>query len=403
MGYYDDDYESGPKRQKGNRGGFLLAALVGAILGGLLILFSIPALGGMGLLPENYSSSNNNNGGVQDSGITKNVKVNVTNNVTDAVSKTRDAVVEVLNIQQGQFWNQGGQQQAAGSGSGVIYKKAGGKAYIVTNNHVVKDASRLEVTLSNGTKLKGTLRGTDPLMDLAVVEVDGSKVKDVAQFGSSSSLKPGEPAIAIGNPLGTFPGSVTQGVVSSADRTMPVDIDEDGNPDWQAEVIQTDAAINPGNSGGALINVAGQVIGINSSKIAQEEVEGIGFAIPADTAKPIINDLEKFGEVKRPFLGVGPIPLSQVSSYHRQTTLKLPSSVNSGVVVMDVSPLSPADRAGIKEMDVITEFDGKKIGSPLELRKVLYKKKVGDKLDITYYSKGKKKNVTVKLAQQKSS
>ncbi|SDN44166.1 serine protease Do [Fictibacillus solisalsi] len=402
MGYYDDDYESGPKRQKGNRGGFLLAALVGAILGGLLILFSVPALGGMGLLPENYSSSNNN-GGVEESGITKNVKVNVTDNVTDAVAKTRDAVVEVLNIQQGQFWNQGGKQQAAGSGSGVIYKKEGGKAYIVTNNHVVKDASRLEVTLSNGSKLKGTLRGTDPLMDLAVVEVDGSKVKDVAQFGSSSSLKPGEPAIAIGNPLGTFPGSVTQGVVSSADRTMPVDIDEDGNPDWQAEVIQTDAAINPGNSGGALINVAGQVIGINSSKIAQEEVEGIGFAIPADTAKPIISDLEKYGEVKRPFLGVGPIPLSQVSSYHRQTTLKLPSSVNSGVVVMDVEPLSPADRAGIKEMDVITEFDGKKIGSPLELRKALYKKKVGDKLDITYYSKGKKKNVTVKLAMQKSS
>ncbi|MCK6259353.1 S1C family serine protease [Fictibacillus sp. KIGAM418] len=402
MGYYDDDYESSPRKQKGNRGGFLLAALVGAILGGLLILFSIPALGGMGLLPDNYSSNEDNAGVNEQNGINKNVNVNVTTNVTDAVSKARDAVVEVLNIQQGEFWNQG--QQAAGSGSGVIYKKEGGKAYIVTNNHVVKGASRLEITLSNGTKLKGTLRGTDPLMDLAVVEIDGSRVKKVAQFGSSSSLKPGEPAIAIGNPLGTFPGSVTEGVVSSADRTMPVDSDEDGNPDWQAEVIQTDAAINPGNSGGALLNIGGQVIGINSSKIAQQEVEGIGFAIPSDTAKPIIADLERYGEVKRPFLGVGPIPLSQVSSYHRQTTLKLPPSVKSGVVVMDVDPLSPADRAGIKEMDVIVALDDKKIGSPLELRKYLYtKKEVDDKMKITYYSKGKKKITTIKLGLQKSS
>ena len=283
----------------------------------------------------------------------------------------------------------------------MIYKKAGNKAYVVTNNHVVEKASQLEITLSDGTKLKGTLRGTDPLMDLAVVEIDGSKVKDVAQFGKSGDLKRGEPAIAIGNPLGNFPGSVTEGIVSSADRSIPVDLDQDGNPDWQAEVIQTDAAINPGNSGGALINIAGQVIGINSSKIAQQEVEGIGFAIPSDVAVPIIEDLERYGEVRRPFLGVNIIPLTQVNTYHREQTLKLPSSVKEGIVVMEVTPTSPAARAGMKEMDVITEMNGEKIKDPIALRKFLYTKtKIGDKVEITFYRDGKKKTATVELGKQ---
>ncbi|EIT86097.1 HtrA2 peptidase [Fictibacillus macauensis ZFHKF-1] len=403
MGFYDDhdNNESRPRRGR-SRGGFLLTGIIGAVIGGLIVLLCIPALGGVGLLPKTYTPTNEYSGKEED-GLKKSVDVNVTTKVTDAVKKARDSVVEVLNIQGGNFWDQN-KQQPAGSGSGVIYKKAGGKAYVVTNYHVVKDASRLEITLSNGSKLKGTLRGGDPVMDLAVVEVDGSKVQKVAEFGSSSSLKPGEPAIAIGNPLGSFPGSVTEGVISAADRTMPVDSDKDGNPDWQAEVIQTDAAINPGNSGGALLNIAGQVIGINSSKIAESAVEGIGFAIPVDIARPIINDLEKYGKVNRPFLGIGPIPLSQISSYHRDSTLKLPSSVKDGVVVMNVEPLSPADRAGLKELDVITAFDGQAIKSPLDLRKYLYTKaKVGQKIKVTYYHKGDKKTTEVTLSSNKSS
>ncbi|MDR7074055.1 S1C family serine protease [Fictibacillus barbaricus] len=398
MGYYDDDYESSSK-PKGNRGGKFLPALLGAILGGLLVLFAIPALGAAGWLPSNlYPSTGEESGlGPENKPIEKNIDVDLATDVTGAVDKASDAVVEVVNIQQTDFWS----QQPAGSGSGVIYKKAGNKAYVVTNNHVVEKASQLEITLSDGTKLKGTLRGTDPLMDLAVVEIDGSKVKDVAQFGKSGDLKRGEPAIAIGNPLGNFPGSVTEGIVSSADRSIPVDIDQDGNPDWQAEVIQTDAAINPGNSGGALINIAGQVIGINSSKIAQQEVEGIGFAIPSDVAVPIIEDLERYGEVRRPFLGVNIIPLTQVNTYHRQQTLKLPSSVKEGIVVMEVTPTSPAARAGMKEMDVITEMNGEKIKDPIALRKFLYTKtKIGEKVEITFYRDGKKKTASVELGKQ---
>lgn len=398
MGYYDGDHEYS-SRQKGNRGGKFLPALLGAILGGLLVLFTVPALGGAGLLPDNLYSSNGEKDGLgTDENIEKRrIDVDLTTNVTEAVDKASGAVVEVINIQQTDFWS----QQPAGTGSGVIYKKEGNKAYVVTNDHVVADASQLEITLSNGTKLKGKLRGTDPLMDLAVVEIDGSKVTDVAEFGVSGDLKRGEPAIAIGNPLGNFPGSVTQGIVSSADRSIPVDIDQDGNPDWQVEVIQTDAAINPGNSGGALINIAGQVIGINSSKIAQQEVEGIGFAIPSDVAKPIIEDLEKFGEVRRPFLGVNIIPLSQVNTYHREQTLKIPKSVKGGIVVMEITPTSPAARAGIKEMDVIVEIDGEKMNDPIALRKFLYTKtKIGDEVEVVYYRDGKKKTTKVELGKQ---
>ncbi|WVE36908.1 trypsin-like peptidase domain-containing protein, partial [Priestia megaterium] len=135
-----------------------------------------------------------------------------------------------------------------------------------------------------------------------------------------------------GNPLGLqFSGSVTQGVVSGVNRVIPQDLNGDGNPDWQSEVIQTDAAINPGNSGGALVNIDGELIGINSMKIAQEAVEGIGLAIPINMARPIINDLERYGEVRRPYLGVSTLSLSEVSGYHLKETLKLPHDVVNGV------------------------------------------------------------------------
>uniref|UniRef100_UPI0030C839CB S1C family serine protease n=1 Tax=Enterococcus faecium TaxID=1352 RepID=UPI0030C839CB len=155
--------------------------------------------------------------------------------------------------------------------------------------------------------------------DLAVLEIDAGHIKKIAEFGNSEALKMGEPVLAIGNPLGaTFSGSVTQGIISGINRTIPVDINLDGMIDWQAEVLQTDAAINPGNSGGALVNIAGQVIGINSMKIAESAVEGIGLSIPINYAKPIINDLEKFGEVKRPYMGVDLKSVNEIPGYYQE-------------------------------------------------------------------------------------
>jgi serine protease Do len=241
--------------------------------------------------------------------------------------------------------------------------------------------------------------GSDIWTDLAVLEIDGSKVKTVAEFGDSDKLKLGEPVIAIGNPLGpTFSGSVTEGIISGLRRTIPVDIDQDGIIDWQAEVLQTDAAINPGNSGGALINIGGQVIGINSMKIAQNAVEGIGLSIPINSAKPIINDLEKYGSVKRPYMGVDLKSVSEIPAYYQEEALKLPHDVNYGVALRQVEPNSPASQAGLKELDVIVEIDGQRVNDVIDLRKHLYqKKKIGDTMKVKFYRAGTLKETTLKL------
>lgn len=402
MGYYDQDYESRYKKQKGNKGGYFLASLVGVILGGLLVIVAFPKLIEYNALPYDVSpaeqATKNTNGNAID---TKKVSVNIETDITKAVDKAGDAVVGISNIQETSFWHGAqGQAREAGSGSGVIYKKDGNKAYVVTNHHVIAGASSLEVTLANGTKIPAKLKGSDIWTDLAVLEVDGSKIKTIAEFGDSDALKTGEPVIAIGNPLGSiFSGSVTQGIISGLERAIPVDIDENGVIDWQAEVLQTDAAINPGNSGGALINIAGQVIGINSMKIAESAVEGIGLAIPINSAIPVIEDLEKYGKVNRPYMGIELQSVNEIPAYYQREALKLPDNVTSGVAVMRVEPNSPAAQAGLKELDVIIEMDGDKIEDTIQLRKHLYTKKtIGDTLKVKFYRAGKIQEATMKLS-----
>jgi serine protease Do len=404
LGYYDQDDQSRYKPQSGRKRGTFLASLLGAIIGALLVIFTIPTLSKLDVLPYKIEPSNQttitddedtSQGGETS---TRNVSIDVYSGITKAVDKAGDAVVGITNIQQStSFWGQA--QESGGTGSGVVYKKAGDKAYIVTNHHVVADASELEVSLSDGTKIPAKLLGSDVWTDLAVLEVPAEKIKVVAEFGNSDKLKPGEPVIAIGNPLGlTFSGSVTQGIISGTERAIPVDINQDGTPDWQAEVLQTDAAINPGNSGGALINIKGQVIGINSMKIAQNAVEGIGLSIPINYASPIIDDLEKTGEVQRPVMGVELASVNEISAYHQQNTLKLPKDVTYGVAIRRVQPNSAADKAGLQELDVIVEMDGKEIRDAVDLRKHLYnQKQVGDEMQVKFYRDGKLQETTLTL------
>ena len=404
MDLNEQNYENRSQRKKGSGFGYFFAGLAGAILGALVILFVFPEVG----IISNESNNNENiQSGTNHIGtVVSNQKValDVSTAITDAVDKTSDSVVGISNIQKTNFWGVGGPNgdsntAEAGTGSGVVYKKAGGKAFIVTNNHVIEGASELEVTLSDGTKFPAELIGSDPWTDLAVVTVDGDKIKTIAEFGTSGALKPGEPVIAIGNPLGLqFSGSITQGIISGLERSIPVDINEDGQADWNAEVIQTDAAINPGNSGGALVNMSGQVIGINSMKISEDAVEGIGLSIPIDYVIPIITDIEKYGEVKRPFLGVNLASVEEIAQYHQQNTLRLPNDVVSGVAITGVQPGSPADQAGIQEFDVIVEMDGEPVKDVVELRKYLYnEKKVHEKLKVTFYRDGKKQTAEVTL------
>ena len=403
MGYYDED-ENRLRQPKEKKGRFFLTSLIGAIIGALLVILAVPTLSNYGLLP--YSVQPTNQVQVQENKgnttTTQNVSLKVNTDVTRAVEKAGDAVVGITNIQTTSFWSQEGGSQEAGTGSGVIYKKENGKAFIVTNNHVIEGASQLEVTLADGTKIPATLKGSDPWMDLAVLEVDGNSIKTIAEFGDSDVLKSGEPVIAIGNPLGLgFSGSVTSGIISGVERTIPVDLNGDGIEDWQVEVLQTDAAINPGNSGGALINIAGQVIGINSMKIAQEAVEGIGLSIPINTAIPIIKSLEQFGEMIRPTMGVQLRNLTEISAYHQQETLKMPNDVTEGVMIEAVVANSPAGRAGLKELDVIVEMDGETIADVITLRKHLYNEKnIGDKMAVKFYREGKLEEATLTLSDE---
>lgn len=399
MGYYNQHYPPDPNRKRGNR--WVLPLIIGIIAGALFVSFIIP-----GIVDKEDRTVDNgelrNNANSADIGTKQVVSLDVSTRITEIVGNVSPTVVGVSNIQnQTNYW---AQQEAAeaGTGSGVIYKKDNQYAYIVTNHHVIEGADEIEVQLSDDSVLKARLLGTDLFSDLAVLRVDGSKIKSTIDMGSSDALKVGEPVIAIGNPLGLmFAGSVTQGIVSGKQRTIPQDFNMDGRPDWQAEVIQTDAAINPGNSGGALINMDGQLVGINSMKINQEAVEGIGFSIPINTARPVIDELEKTGQVKRPYLGVEIYSLDEVPRSEWAETLNLPDNIEGGVYVWSVEPLSPAAKAGMERLDVITALDGKPIGNVIELRKVLYQEKeVGDQIKVTYYRNGKKLHSTMTLRAQ---
>lgn len=395
--YTDESEHKSPKKKKG----WLLPVIIGITVGAILMFVLYPNITNNGDLTDDEESTEEEK--AQDSPTKQGqLQVDVSTQITDIVDDVSATVVGVTNIQQqADFWS-GDEADEAGTGSGVIYKKDNDYAYIVTNNHVVEQADVVEIIFKDETNLEAEILGTDLFSDLAVLRVDGEQIDKVIEMGTSDSLKVGEPAIAIGNPLGhMFAGSVTQGIISGKQRTIPQDFNQDGRADWQAEVIQTDAAINPGNSGGALINIEGHLIGINSMKINQAIAQGIGFAIPIDTAKPIIEELEETGTVTRPYLGVEIYSLEEIPKIEWENTLHLPDSVNGGVYIWSIEPLSPADEAGLRRLDVITSFAGEEVDDVLALRKILYQEKqVGDEVEVIYYRDGEQMKTSVNLGEQ---
>lgn len=341
---------------------------------------------------------------------TTQVRVEVTSDITEAVEKVEGAVVSVINMQQQNIEGFNGlfgttesaqeddQLQTAGEGSGVIYKTDGDSSYVVTNNHVIEGSDAIEVLMKDGTKVEAELVGADSWTDLAVLKISSENVTTVAEFGDSDLLNVGEPAIAIGSPLGTnYASSVTSGIISAKNRSVPADIDGDGAADWEMTAIQTDAAINPGNSGGALVNIAGQVIGINSMKISSDTVEGMGFAIPSNDVVEIIAELEANGEVVRPVLGISLLDLSQISEQQQSAVLELPDDVNSGVVVAQVEAGSAAEQGGLEQYDVIVGFNGEEITDTIELRQAIYSTDVGQEVEIEVYRGGELVTVNVTM------
>ena len=345
----------------------------------------------------------------QTDGQTTQMRVEVTSEITDAVAKVEDAVVSVINMQQQNMDGFEGifgaseessaedsELQTAGEGSGVIYKTDGDSSYIVTNNHVIDGSDAIEVLLKDGTKVEAELVGSDSWTDLAVLKISSENVTTVAEFGDSDALTVGEPALAIGSPLGTnYASSVTSGIISAKNRSVPVDVDANGAVDWEMTAIQTDAAINPGNSGGALVNIAGQVIGINSMKISSDTVEGMGFAIPSNDVVDIIAELEANGEVIRPVLGISLLDLSQISEQQQSTVLQLPDDINSGVVVAQVQSGSAAEQGGMEQYDLIVGFNGEDITDTIELRQAIYGTEVGQEVEIEVYRGGELMTVNV--------
>jgi 2-alkenal reductase len=308
--------------------------------------------------------------------------------ITQAVQDVGPAVVTVVGSIPGQstFFGQSSDQTV--SGSGFFLTDPG---YVITNNHVVEGTSQVYIVLSDGTQEKATIVGTDPYSDIAVLKADG-KVPATVKLGNSDALKPGESVIAIGSPLGDFKNSVTVGVVSATGRSI------DSGQGYQIEgLIQTDAAINQGNSGGPLVNLAGEVIGINTLIVRSTGTgavaEGLGFAIPIGTAQAVATQIIAKGYFAHPYLGIGYQPVTPDIA----AVYNLP--VQWGAYVTSVTSGSPASSAGLQQGDIITKVGDTTLNGSHSYLNTLYAYDPGNQVSVTFLRNGAEKQVTVTLGE----
>lgn len=308
--------------------------------------------------------------------------------ISTAIGEIYDATVTIQNYKNGKLIS---------SGSGFVYKKDETYGYIMTNHHVIDGADKILITFSNDDQIEGKVTGSDEYLDLAVVKVDVKKVTQVAKLGNSENTNLGDTVITVGSPVGyEYRGTVTRGTMSGKNRLVEVSVSSTN--DFVMRVLQIDAAINPGNSGGPLVNINGEVIGINSLKLVEDEVEGMGFAIPIEYAMEYVDELELGTEIERPLIGI--TMLNATDTYRLyQNGVMLDDDVESGVVVISVSKDSGADKAGLKKGDVIIAVNGSKVSNAAYLKYELYKCSVGDTIEITYMRNGDTKTANVTLTK----
>lgn len=322
--------------------------------------------------------------------IISNVNVTEADSLNGSIGKVNDAVVYIASYQRNQL---------AGSGTGFFYKKDNNKAYIMTNNHVVSNSQKVEITTTSGKSYEANVVGTDEYADIAVLTVDLEACNLVATLGESNQSKIGDTIFTVGSPLGIeYMNTVTKGILSGKDRTVEVSY---SNGDSLMEVLQIDAAINPGNSGGPLCNINGEVIGINSLKLVEDEVEGMGFAIPIEYAITIVEQLETGKVAKKPLIGVEMLNVGDAWQLYRNG-ITVDENIEYGVVLVNVIKDKPASDAGLKKGDVIIEFSGKEVKSTAYFRYLLYKQKVGDTVKIKYFRDGKIKEASIILDESAS-
>ena len=283
--------------------------------------------------------------------------------------------------------------QNIGSGTGFVYKLDDKQGYILTNHHVIDGADKIEVILNNKESVEVKLLGSDEYTDIAVLSIDKNKVNKIAILGDSDNISLGSTVITVGSPIGSdYSGSITRGIVSGKDRMIE-------NNSILTKVIQTDAAINPGNSGGPLVNLAGEVIGITSMKLAQEEIEGMGFAIPINDVKQYVEYLEKGEEIKRPSIGISVINTTDKYSLYR-SGLNYNLDQTSGVVIAELDSGASAAKSGLQKGDIIIKFDKNEIKDISTLRYYLYQYSTGDSIKVTYIRNGKEETLDMKLIEK---
>ena len=309
--------------------------------------------------------------------------------IKETVNKVYDAVVMVKNFKNSQY---------NGSGSGFVYKTDDKYGYILTNQHVVDESTSLSIVTTSNEEVQAELLGGDRYLDVAVLRIPKNKVIATAKIGSTEEVSLGDTIVAIGTPVDEeYYNTVTGGYISGLNRKVTVSVDSKN--DWVQDVIQIDAPINPGNSGGALVNVNGEVIGITSLKFVNSSIEGMGFAIKIDDVMKHIDELEKGKTIERPFIGISYANVTDTAILAKYG-VTIDKSIENGIVVVDITKDSAAEKAGLEPGDVVNKIDGESVKNVAHLKYLLYKHKIGDVVKISYIRGTKEKTVELTLTKR---
>ncbi len=307
-----------------------------------------------------------------------------------AIENVYDAVVMVRSYKN---------DEEQSTGTGFIYKKDEKYGYVITNQHVVSGSDKVELVLSDDEEIEGKVLGGDEYLDLAVIRISKDKVPQIVEVGSSEDMKLGDTIFTVGSPMGyEYRGTVTSGILSGKDRLVSVSVSGSSSNDWVMKVLQIDAPINPGNSGGPLVNASGKVIGITSMKLVQNEIEGMGFAIPIEIAMAHITELEKGNKIEWPLLGISMANIDDTALLYRNSII-VDKNIKEGVVVVEIAKNSGASKSDLKPGDVIIGLNGEKVKDSAYLRYELYKNKPGDTIEVTYIRDGKENTTKITLTK----